>query len=210
MTVKRNIISRNWILIFLFFVSINQVVAQNLDIELLDKINSSATTNGVKTFGFITDTEPFVAIGTPLTVLSIGFIKKDKETKWKGFEIASSSIATSLLVTGLKFGISRERPFVTYPDLITPYTKAGSHSFPSGHTSSAFATATSLSLCYPKWYVIVPAYVYAGTIAYSRMYLGVHYPTDVLFGALIGTGTAIGTHFLFKKIKSNRQVSYKS
>jgi membrane-associated phospholipid phosphatase len=186
------------------------VNAQNADINLLDKINSSATTNGVKTFGFITDTEPYVAIGTPLTVLTIGFIKNDRETKWKGLEIASSSIATSLITTGLKLGISRDRPFVTYPDLITPYTKAGSHSFPSGHTSSAFATATSLSLCYPKWYVIVPAYAYAGTIAYSRMYLGVHYPTDVLFGALIGTGTAIGTHFLFKKIKRNRQVSYKS
>lgn len=188
----------------------SNVNAQNADINLLDKINSSATTNGVKTFGFITDTEPYVAIGTPLTVLTIGFIKKDKETKWKGLEIASSSIATSLITTGLKLGISRDRPFITYPDLITQYTKAGSHSFPSGHTSSAFATATSLSLCYPKWYVIVPAYAYAGTIAYSRMYLGVHYPTDVLFGALIGTGTAIGTHFLFKKLKKNREMSHKS
>lgn len=188
----------------------SNVNAQNADINLLDKINSSASTNGVKTFGFITDTEPYIAIGTPLTVLSIGLIKKDKETKWKGLEIASSSIATSLITTGLKLGISRDRPFVTYPDLITPYTKAGSHSFPSGHTSSAFATATSLSLCYPKWYVIVPAYAYAGTIAYSRMYLGVHYPSDVLFGALIGTGTAIGTHFLFKKLKKSREMSYKS
>lgn len=181
------------------------VNAQNADINLLDKVNSSASTKGVITFGFITDTEPFVAIGTPLTVLTIGIIKKDKVTQWKGLEIASSSIATSLIVTGLKLGISRDRPFVTYPDLITPYTKAGSHSFPSGHTSSAFATATSLSLCYPKWYVIVPAYMYAGTIAYSRMYLGVHYPSDVLFGALIGAGTAIGTHYIFKRIKTKQE-----
>ncbi len=201
MNVKRNIASRNWKLVFLFFISINQVSAQNLDIELLDKINSSASTRGVKTFGFITDTEPYLAIGTPLSVLTIGFIKKDKETQWKGLEIASSSIATSLIVTGLKFGISRDRPFVTYPDLITAYTKAGSHSFPSGHTSSAFATATSLSLCYPKWYVIFPAYAYACTIGYSRMYLGVHYPSDVLFGALIGTGSALGMHYFFKYIK---------
>lgn len=205
MNQKRNITTRNWMLVFLFFVPINHLFSQNSDIDLLDKINSSATANGVKTFGFITDTEPFVAIGTPLTVLTIGIIKKDKVTQWKGLEIASSSIATSLIVTGLKLGISRDRPFVTYPDLITPYTKAGSHSFPSGHTSSAFATATSLSLSYPKWYVIVPAYMYAGTIAYSRMYLGVHYPSDVLFGALIGTGTAIGTHFLIKKIKSRNE-----
>jgi membrane-associated phospholipid phosphatase len=38
----------------------------------------------------------------------------------------------------------------------------------------------------------------------------VHYPSDVLFGALIGTGTAIGTHFLFKKLKKSREMSYKS
>ena len=53
MTIKRNIGSRNWTMIFLFFVSINQVFAQNLDIDLLDKINSSATTNGVLIRGYV-------------------------------------------------------------------------------------------------------------------------------------------------------------
>jgi membrane-associated phospholipid phosphatase len=192
-------------LAFLFLLFGFYCAGQNGDINLLKKINSSATTNGVNTFRFITNTEAYASIGTPITVLTIGFIKKDKVLQWKGYEIAVSSIATSLITTGLKFGVARDRPFVTYPNDITKYTKAGSHSFPSGHTSSAFANATALSLNFPKWYVIVPAYGYACTIAYSRMYLGVHYPTDVFAGALIGTGTAIGTHYLFKYIKKKRE-----
>jgi len=44
---------------------------------------------------------------------------------------------------------------------------------------------------YPKWYVIVPAYSWAAFIGYSRMHLGMHYPFDVLAGAIIGTGISL-------------------
>lgn len=70
------------------------------------------------------------------------------------------------------------------------------YSFPSGHTSSAFAVATSLSASYPKWYVIVPAMTWATTVGVSRVWLGVHYPSDVLVGAGLGAGTAILVHLL--------------
>jgi membrane-associated phospholipid phosphatase len=102
----------------------------------------------------------------------------------------------------MKFSFDRSRPFVTYPNDITKYTKAGSKSFPSGHTSMAFATATSISLMYPKWYIIAPSFLWASSIGYSRMYLGVHYPSDVLAGALLGAGSSIGTHYLFKYLKN--------
>jgi undecaprenyl-diphosphatase len=71
-------------------------------------------------------------------------------------------------------------------------------SFPSGHTSSAFNTATFICLTYPKWYVIAPAALWATSVAYSRMYLGVHYPSDVLAGAVLGAGTAYLTYYLNK------------
>lgn len=103
----------------------------------------------------------------------------------------------SILTLGMASGISivlkkiidRPRPFVTYPNDIIKRTDAGPHSFPSGHTTATFATATALTLSTKKWEIAVPSFVYAGFVAYSRMRLGVHYPTDVLAGAAIGAGS---------------------
>ena len=78
-------------------------------------------------------------------------------------------------------------------------------SFPSGHTSLAFSTAASLSIQFNKWYVTLPAYLWAGSVAYSRMYLGVHYPTDVLGGAAVGIGSAYLAHWLNQKFFKNKK-----
>ena len=64
-----------------------------------------------------------------------------------------------------------------------------SHSFPSGHTATAFAAATVLSALVPR---AAPAfYVLAAAIGYSRLYVGVHWPLDVVAGAVIGVATAL-------------------
>jgi undecaprenyl-diphosphatase len=64
-----------------------------------------------------------------------------------------------------------------------------SHSFPSGHTATSFAAATVLSACLPR---AAPAfYLLALAIGWSRLYVGVHWPLDVLGGALIGVATAL-------------------
>lgn len=107
--------------------------------------------------------------------------------------------------TALKYSVNRERPFVTYPDIIKK-TDTHSPSFPSGHTSNAFATATSLSLAYPKLYIIFPSFAYAGTVAYSRMHLGVHYPSDVAAGAVIGAGCAYLTHKVNKLLLEKNKI----
>lgn len=176
--------------IFLFFISLNLTVsAQNTDIDILKSINLNRNKKLDNTFIFISNSIVPMSIGVPLGVIGMGFLKQDSTIKNKGVYIGASLVIAAGITTGLKYSVKRERPFVTYP-VIDKVMNAGSPSFPSGHTSDAFATATSLSLAFPKWYIIAPSFVWAGSVGYSRMDLGVHYPSDVLAGAAIGAGTS--------------------
>lgn len=74
------------------------------------------------------------------------------------------------------------------------------HSFPSGHTSMAFVVATSLSLSYREWYVVVPAATWATTMGLARIWHGVHYPTDVAAGAAVGIASGAAVHFLLADV----------
>jgi len=199
---------RNIILLF-FVIGLQNVNAQNLDFRILKSINHSYTPNGGIVFKTVTNSINPISLGLPVGLFIGGKASKNKEMVWNSLELASATAINGIFTTTLKLSVHRERPFMTYPTEITKYSVAGSYSFPSGHTSMAFCTATSISLLYPKWYIIVPAYLWAGSVAYSRMYLGVHYPTDVLAGALIGTGTSIGTHYLFNYLKKNRTAKEK-
>ena len=99
-------------------------------------------------------------------------------------------------VYGMKYLVDRERPYDKYPDRVHPYSHESSPSFPSGHTATAFALATSLSVKYPKWYVIAPSALWACSVGVSRMNEGVHYPSDVLTGAAIGAGCAVANIYI--------------
>jgi membrane-associated phospholipid phosphatase len=187
-------------LFFIFITFLNgQLSSQGLDIQILRAINSPAELPSDDFFRFISDSEPYIMFAVPAGMATSGLIKHDKTLIRNAFTgLAATALCGGITVL-LKYSIDRDRPFVTYPDIIQK-SKAGSPSFPSGHTSSAFATATSVSLAYPKWYIIVPSYTWAGTVGYSRMHLGVHYPSDVLAGALIGSGCAYLTFKINQKL----------
>ena len=78
--------------------------------------------------------------------------------------------------------------------------KKDRYSFPSGHAALSFAVAVSGSLSYPRWYVIGPSLGWAGAVAVSRIWIGVHYPSDVLVGAALGTAAAVGVHLLQDRV----------
>ena len=110
-------------------------------------------------------------------------------------------LAVSLAVTAvlgnlvLKPLVARERPFLALEGLRMLIPPPGGFSFPSGHAGSSFAAATALCLAFGKrgaW-----AFLPAGVIAVSRVCLGVHYPSDVVAGALLGLAvTALSARVL--------------
>lgn len=176
--------------------------AQNIDIDILKNINQNRNQNLDKSFNSLSKSVYPLSFAFPISLLGTGLIKKDKNLQRQGLtSLASLAISMGTTYT-LKKIINRERPYITYPS-IQPYYLDNDAAFPSGHTTAAFTTATSLSLTFKKWYVVVPAYTWAGAVAYSRMHLGVHYPSDILAGAAIGAGSAWLCH------KANRWLQRK-
>jgi membrane-associated phospholipid phosphatase len=178
--------------------------AQGLDYQILKDLNQYQSPADNKFQKFISDADAPIVLGIPVAMVGISFLNKDKDLRRKGLEACIAqglSVGTTYL---LKEIVKRPRPYITYPDLKN-VTEEGSWSFPSGHTSSAFAFATSMSLSYPKWYVIVPTYTFASAVGFSRMYLNVHYPSDVFVGAIIGSASAWVTWKVSKKLQAKKK-----
>jgi membrane-associated phospholipid phosphatase len=191
-------------MIILIFSSLHaNIFSQNWDIDLLRKINLDRNKSLDGTFTLITNSAGPISFGAPVLMCGIGLLKHDSILIRNSIYIGSSVVISTILTTVLKYAVNRPRPFVTYPD-IEKVGSGGSPSFTSGHTSEAFAFATSVSLSYPKWYVIAPSFAWAGAVGYSRMDLGVHYPSDVLAGAILGAGCAWVTFKVNQKLNSNR------
>jgi len=95
----------------------------------------------------------------------------------------------------LKKGLKRNRPADALPDFNSFITPSDQFSFPSGHTSGAFLCATVAATLIPE--LFWPAYLWGCLVGASRILLGVHFPTDTLAGALIGTTVATLTMELF-------------
>jgi len=131
-----------------------------------------------------------ISIATPAGMAIIGFIKHDKKLQQDALFTGVAFLASSIVTRATKAIVKRQRPFEKYSFIIKRDDEAGGMSFPSGHTSSAFCSATSLALRYRKWYVIAPAYIFAASVGWARMYQGVHYPSDVVAGALVGAASA--------------------
>jgi membrane-associated phospholipid phosphatase len=168
---------------------------QQFDDRVMIDLANNRTPEKTSFFLFMSNTYKYGDIGTPAALLVGGIIGNNQQMRQNALYVGSSTAISYGLTYLIKIIVKRPRPFVKNINIIPVY-RAANYSFPSGHTSSTFATATALSIAYPKWYVIGPAYLWAGSIAYSRMYLGVHYPTDVAAGMVVGGGSAASMLFL--------------
>lgn len=117
---------------------------------------------------------------------------------WSAHDASSSLMALDLIESfgwaaaiseTFKLTLGRRRPDATDdPFELRPGNTSGS--FPSGHTITAFAAATTVAEEYPRWEIEVPAYAAAGAVAFSRIYANQHWGSDVVGGALLGYGVS--------------------
>jgi undecaprenyl-diphosphatase len=131
-----------------------------------------------------------------LLILGLQIKNKDKKTS---FNFILAMILTGLLVFFIKLLVARERPF----ELVEYFLNTGvqDYSFPSNHTAIIFAMLPFLikEVRKLKYFWIILAVL----VAYSRLYFGMHYLSDVIFGALIGLGA--GYYMLSKKESQNNK-----
>ena len=113
---------------------------------------------------------------------------------WLWTRVGAVILISESISGALKEWIERDRPAVADPDPETLVELPSTFSFPSGHATVSFACATTLALAVPR--LAVPLYALAAAISWSRVYVGVHYPLDVLAGAALGVGIAIALRML--------------
>jgi membrane-associated phospholipid phosphatase len=180
--------------------------AQNLDLDILKRINPIHPNSKywLQTSASVYWLPGIIAAGS----LGYGFLRGDIQARYNACDLVISIAFSQLVSEVLKVTVNRERPADRYPYEIFVSSTTHGGSFPSGHTSAAFATATTLALEYRKWYIVVPAYLWAGSVAYSRMYLGKHYPSDVLAGIVIGIGSGFFSQWVTKKLFKDKNQSY--
>lgn len=150
-----------------------------------------------------------VGIGTPIGMFIAARLNKNHYDESSAALLALTEITNEIFTQSLKYSVKRNRPFRTLNNVnITDTSNVkGTYSFPSGHASGSFAIATLLTLRYPdKPVLIAGLYTYALTVALGRLYWGVHYPSDVFTGMLVGAGSAALIYSLRKpliKAKNN-------
>lgn len=114
-------------------------------------------------------------------------------------------IIASLIVSLIKPTVGELRPFLVLQHVNLLVYESGKYSFPSGHTSLAFTIATILGLSYKfkNIKLIYIALVIAAIVGFSRVYVGVHYPGDILGGMIVGVLSGLVSlklgDFIFKK-----------
>ncbi len=155
-------------------INVTQNPAQSGFFEILDETS-------LPTFGAV-----------PVGFSVIGLVTGDRAVLETGLMTLGAQLSVLGSTILLKEAFQRPRPFETLDDVRVKHLwSATGSSFPSGHTSQAFAIATVFSLQYRKTGVVIPSFAWAFAIGYGRIFLGVHYPSDVLAGAFLGVAGGV-------------------
>jgi undecaprenyl-diphosphatase len=168
----------------------------SLDSALFLSINGSATSpHWVTALAlFTTERLPQLMAGCLVGICLAG----DRQARIRVLHVIAAMAMAWTLARLVQHFIPIDRPFVVgLGKQWLPH--AASHSFPSLHASVAFGFAAAVALATGRLYWAFPALALALLVAWSRVYLGLHYPSDVLAGALVGAASAWLTYRLFSQ-----------
>lgn len=144
-----------------------------------------------------------------LAAVAVFFIVYYQRSNWRQIVLAVIAFAVMFTICDqipsslIKPLVARLRPSHN-PDImdqlsfVNGYT-GGRYGFPSNHACNGFGVAMFLTLLFRNKGVSIAAFLWAAGSCYSRMYLGVHYPTDILVGATLGIFIALGTYYIYRK-----------
>lgn len=155
---------------------------QKHDIDILETLNHKAKCNFLDKFMTFITYIGSVPFGVSFCIISL--ILTNFSVKSFGFKLTFAMILSTLLSNVIKKSVNRIRPYIKSNNLNAIKIGVDNYSFPSGHTTSAFTMSTMLSLFFPRLSLIF--IILSTLVGVSRMYLCVHYPTDVAFGTFLG------------------------
>ena len=172
------------------------MVFSSLDYTILDWIHNNRMESLDEFVRIFSSATTYISLGLIVATAIFAIIRR--EGLKKPIQLVVTLSLAALLSFTIKSVVDRERPFRTH-DTIEKLSDGGSPSFPSGHTLEAFAMATAICLLFSTRKIRIPIMIWAVLVGYSRMVLGVHYPTDVLAGMFLGVLLAIGIDFVFRR-----------
>lgn len=123
-----------------------------------------------------------------------------KPTRKAGFSVLCAMLIGLIVVNfTIKPLVSRPRPWLVIENFVNLVPEHDPNSFPSGHTNAAFAFALAVCMAAPKRWMKITAVCMAVVMGLSRLYVGVHFPSDVLAGAVIGSLCGLAGAWVVKK-----------
>jgi undecaprenyl-diphosphatase len=169
------------------------------DIALLEFFNRNRVSSLDRFFMAITDATTFISIGIMLALFFTAWRRRSARMLHKGLQLGLTLLSVLAVVSGVKYAIMRQRPFEVH-DFIQKLSGGGGPSFPSGHTTEVFAVTTAMFVMFPekKWPGAI-LLAWACMVGYTRMLLGVHYPSDIIGGMLFGILTALIIHLIYNR-----------
>ncbi|WP_424713948.1 phosphatase PAP2 family protein [Methanobacterium sp.] len=142
----------------------------------------------------ITNFGSFIAMGIICVLLYIFGGENTRKVALMGL---AALLLANVAVYLLKIIVAEPRPFVVLPHVIQLVSESEAYGFPSGHAASSFSVMMVIGLKYrlhikgKTYRLLYPLLAFASLIAFSRVYIGVHYPLDVIFGAIVGILSAL-------------------